>query len=89
VQRTFERRGATLPADIPAGLTDEFAAARAVQWRAFLTRERMAAAPDAFADVIADLRPFLMPLLDASEGERDWLPRGPWLLSVSSTDEVD
>lgn len=45
VQRTFERRGTALPADIPAGLADEFAAARAAQWRAFLTRERMAAAP--------------------------------------------
>ena len=89
VRRTFERRGTTLPADIPVGLTDEFAAARAVQWRAFLTRERMAAAPDAFADVIADLRPFLMPLLGTSEGERAWLPRGPWLLSASSTDALE
>lgn len=89
VQRTFERRGTALPADIPVGLTDEFAAARAAQWRAFLTRERMAAAPDSFADVIADLRSFLMPLAGTSGGERTWLPRGPWLLPASSTNEVE
>jgi hypothetical protein len=89
VRRTFERRGTVLPADTPVGLTDEFAAARAAQWRTFLARERMAAAPDAFGDVIADLRPFLIPLAGTSEGEWTWLPRGPWSLSASSTDAVE
>jgi len=78
VQRTFERRGTTLPSDIPVGLTDEFAEAWAAQWRAFLGRDRMAAAPDAFAVTIADLRVFLMPLVVGLKEERIWSPSGPW-----------
>jgi Nucleotidyl transferase AbiEii toxin, Type IV TA system len=46
VRRTFERRRTALVADTPIGLTDEFAATWNAQWRAFLGRERMAAAPD-------------------------------------------
>ena len=78
VQRTFERRGTTLPSDIPVGLTDEFAEAWAAQWRAFLSRDRMAEAPDAFAVTIADLRVFLMPLVVGLKEERIWSPSGPW-----------
>ncbi len=78
VQRTFERRGTTLPSDIPVGLTDEFAEAWAAQWRAFLSRDRMAAAPGAFAVTISDLRVFLMPLVVGLKEERIWSPSGPW-----------
>jgi predicted nucleotidyltransferase component of viral defense system len=86
VQRTFDRRGTALPLDPPVGLTDEFAATSATQWRAFLGRERMAAAPDAFAAVIADLRGFLMPLVFRGRDEEQvWPPGGPWSLSASST----
>lgn len=79
IQRTFERRGTVLPSVVPVGLTDEFAEAWAAQWRAFLGRDRMAAAPDAFAIAVADLRLFLMPLVVGLEEERIWPPRGPWL----------
>jgi len=82
VQRTFERRGTTLPSEIPVGLTDEFAQARAAQWRAFLGRDRMAAAPDAFATTIADLRVFFMPLVVGLNEELVWPPSGPWLPEV-------
>ena len=77
VQRTFERRGTALPSDIPVGLTDEFAQAWAAQWRAFLGRDRMAAAPDAFAVTVADLRVFLMPLAVGLKEEQIWPPSGP------------
>ena len=77
VQRTFERRGTVLPSDIPVGLTDEFAEAWAAQWRAFLGRDRMAAAPDTFAVIVADLRVFLMPLTVGLKEERIWPPSGP------------
>ena len=81
VQRTFDRRGTPLPLDTPVGLTDEFAAAWAAQWRAFLGRERMAAAPDVFAMIIVDLRGFLMPLVVSDpRGESVWPPGGPWSL---------
>jgi len=86
VRRTFERRGTGLPTDIPVGLTDEFAAARAAQWRAFLGRERMAAAPDGFTTVIADLERFLMPLLGGSNAALVWARGGPWSLGAEAVD---
>ena len=82
VRRTFERRGTALPVDIPVGLSDEFAAARAAQWQAFLTRERMAAAPDEFTTVVADLQGFLMPLLVESNADLVWPTGGPWSLGA-------
>jgi Nucleotidyl transferase AbiEii toxin, Type IV TA system len=82
VRRTFERRGTALPADIPVGLTDEFAAARAAQWRTFLARERMAAAPNDFTTVIADLERFLLPLLGGSNAALVWPRGGPWSLGA-------
>jgi Nucleotidyl transferase AbiEii toxin, Type IV TA system len=79
VRSTFKQRGTALVADVPVGLSDKFAAAWAAQWRAFLTRERMTAAPDALAVVVADLRLFLMPLLDSTSSDnRVWPPAGPW-----------
>lgn len=70
--------GTILPSDIPVGLTDEFAEVWAAQWRAFLGRDRMAAAPEAFAVTIADLRVFLMPLVVGPDHQRVWQPSGPW-----------
>lgn len=84
VQRTFERRGTVLPSDIPVGLTDEYAEAWAAQWRAFLGRDRMAAAPAVFAVTVDDLRAFLMPLVDRSKEERIWRPGGPWTPEVAT-----
>jgi len=46
---------------MPIGLSDEFTAAWRAQWRTFLDRERVAAAPDDFAVIIANLRAFLFP----------------------------
>lgn len=90
VRRTFERRGTALPLDTPVGLTDEFVAAWAAQWRTFLGRERMTAAPEALMVVIADLRTFLMPLVArAFAEERVWPHGGPWKLPVSSVEDVE
>ena len=83
VHRTFERRGTVLPSDTPVGLTDEFAEAWATQWRAFLGRDRMAAAPDAFAATVADLRAFLMPLVVGLREERLPNPSGPKSLGAA------
>ena len=84
VRRTFERRETELPADMPIGLTDEFTAAWRAQWRTFLGRERVAAAPDDFAVVIANLRAFLVPPAGTAEGDGVWQPGGPWSRSASS-----
>jgi len=78
IRRTFERRGTLLPSVIPTGLTDEFADAWADQWRTFLGRDRMAAAPDSLAAAVADLRLFLMPLVVGLKEDRIWPPNGPW-----------
>ncbi len=83
VRRTFERRGTALPSDTPVGLTDEYAEAWAAQWRAFLGRDRMAAAPDALAVTVVDLRAFLMPLVVGLNEERIWRPSGPWSLAAA------
>ena len=83
VQRTFERRGTALPSDTPVGITDEYAEAWAAQWRAFLGRDRMAAAPDALAVTVADIRAFLMPLVVGLNEERIWRPSGPWSLAAA------
>jgi hypothetical protein len=88
VRRTFDRRGTMLPRKTPVGLTDEFAVAWAVQWRAFLGRERMAAAPGAFATTITDLRSFLMPLVARTPSEEGvWPPGGPWSLTAVGGDK--
>ena len=56
IRRTFERRRTNLPLEVPTGLSDTFAREKAGQWRAFLRRERLASAPDAFDELIDGLR---------------------------------
>ena len=79
VHRTFERRGTALPDGPPMGLTDDFATARATQWRAFLGRERMALVPDSLADIIAGLRVFLLPLTAPPEAGLTWHKGDQWI----------
>lgn len=68
IHATCERRGTPLPADWPIGLTTEFAgdAAKLVQWRAFLHKNRLEA--PALTDVVADLRAALARPLDVARG---------------------
>ena len=85
VRRTFERRETKLPVGVPIGLTEEFAEMKSVQWRTFLGRDRMAAAPIALAVTIGDLRGFLMPLVMGSDLDYIWPPGGPWSSVARST----
>src|SRR5579859_2076699 len=62
IRRTFDRRGTALPTAPPIGLTDAYAHAWGKQWRAFLTRVRMAAVPDTLDEVLGALQGYLMPL---------------------------
>ncbi|MCA0000712.1 MULTISPECIES: nucleotidyl transferase AbiEii/AbiGii toxin family protein [unclassified Mesorhizobium] len=78
IRRTFERRQTAWPTEIPTGLSVAFATAKSGQWRAFLTRERMVAAPDDFATIIDGLRVFLAPLLTEGPHTGRWPPGGPW-----------
>jgi hypothetical protein len=76
VRRTFERRG-TRAEGTPVGLTNDFAAVWEIRWRAFLGRERMIVVPDNLAVVAARLRDFLVPTMNGSDLNSDWLPGAP------------
>lgn len=77
IQRTFERRRTYWPEQPPAGLSDAFAREKDTQWRAFLARDRLGAAPASLVEVNGDLRAFLQPVL-AREELATWPSGGPW-----------
>lgn len=56
IHNTFERRGTSLPASTPFGLTDDFAAdaTKQTQWRAFLAKNKLVA-PE-LTEIVATLR---------------------------------
>jgi predicted nucleotidyltransferase component of viral defense system len=61
IQATFVRRLTKLPEGTPVALTDEFAMAKATQWKAFLSKNRLT--QKTFNQVTEDLRNFLTPSL--------------------------
>jgi predicted nucleotidyltransferase component of viral defense system len=79
VRQTFERRETALPQEKPTGLSEAYVETWGDQWRTFLTRERMAAAPERLAVVVADLERFVMPLIEDAEGDWRWKPRAGWI----------
>ncbi|SEF12025.1 Nucleotidyl transferase AbiEii toxin, Type IV TA system [Rhizobiales bacterium GAS191] len=83
LRHTFGRRGTALPSETPTGLSEAYAETWDRQWRAFLGRERMAAAPQVLAAVIADLRRFLLPLAEPAEGDWRWRPKEGWVRSTT------
>jgi len=88
IQRTFERRETPLPRAMPTGLTEEYAVQWNPRWKAFLKRERMQAAPDNLAAVIADLSAFLFPLIRTPITASNWPPGGPWRLKTVQLDRL-
>lgn len=64
VAATFARRSTPLPAELPAGFTETFAADRAAMWRAFLDRSALQA-PE-LLEVVVELRAVCWPLLQAA-----------------------
>lgn len=83
ISRTFGDRQTEIVAS-PVTLSDEFAhtEAKEAQWRAFYTKGRVEHAPRGFADVVAEIAGFLLPILAATveTGRLDgvWVPPGPW-----------
>lgn len=65
VAATFHRRQTALPAEVPPGLSDEFGGYEIAQrlWREFLHRMRIDDAPDDFAEVVADIRDRVLPII--------------------------
>jgi predicted nucleotidyltransferase component of viral defense system len=83
VRNTFGRRQTALPGETLLGLSDAYAETWDHQWRAFLGRERMAAAPQGLAVVVSDLRRFLLPLAETIDGDWRWVPKVGWVRSSS------
>lgn len=83
VASTFRHRGTMFELE-PAGLTDAYAAdpARRTQWRAFVRRNRFTGEPDDLAALVAEVRRFVAPLLDAAARDQSFVARwpagGPW-----------
>jgi len=82
IRQTFARRATALPQEKPTAFTEAYASTWNGQWRAFLTRERMTAAPEQLASVLADLERFLLPLLETADGNLSWKPRAGWVRGV-------
>jgi len=85
IAATFDRRRTSIDTALPAALTPRFFAdaARAEQWRAYLTRNALPGAPPDFGGVGEQLQAFLGPpwtaLVAQTAFSRVWRPAGPWL----------
>lgn len=87
---TFERRRTPIPESLPLALTPAFATIREkqVQWRGFLRRNGVLAAPQELASVVAETAAFREPVIDAarrrSAFRATWSAGGPWLRAVAA-----
>jgi len=88
---TFERRRTAIPAELPIALTSAFAEVegKRAQWRSFLRRNRLSAAPEDLGTAIAALAGFLGPVLAAARRgdayDLHWRPGGPWAPARAQT----
>ena len=84
MERTFERRRTTVPAEAPLPLTSEFYgdSGKAVQWRAFLGRNGLEGMGATLETVAGAIEGFLMPVcLALHAGDRfeaTWPRGGLW-----------
>jgi hypothetical protein len=84
VAATFHNRGIQIAPEEPLPLSRDFAQmpVRVSLWQGFLNRHEIALPDVSFADVVAELNRFLMPIVMAvaTGQERDaiWPPGGPW-----------
>jgi len=84
IRRTFARRTTRIPAEPLEGLCDRFAREplHATRWQAFLSKNLLETAAGDFPGVVASIRRFAQPVLDAVRDDQpfegDWVPGGPW-----------
>ncbi|MCX6601847.1 MAG: nucleotidyl transferase AbiEii/AbiGii toxin family protein [bacterium] len=84
IRSTFEHRGTELSTDLLV-LSQHFAddPAKATLWKAFRNRTRLDDVPEDLGDVLADLRGFLLPVLNHIVTRRPfrqpWHGSGPWM----------
>jgi len=84
IQATFERRRTPIPLVIPSALSAEFHGdvGKQKQWKAFISKGGLTTAVPEMLDLIASLRLFLMPPIEAlrirDAFRQMWKPPGPW-----------
>jgi len=84
IRSTFSRRNTPIPPDDPIGLTETYweNPTRPSQVRAFARRSGLAAEVGNGREILAVIRPFLVPVLDDIRArtvkDGTWLPGGPW-----------
>lgn len=84
IQRTLARRSTPIPAGEPMGLTPDYwrNPLRPTQVRAFARRAVLSVGDDPGGELLAVLRPFLLPLIQdlrgGSPSSGTWPPGGPW-----------
>ncbi len=83
IRATFERRGTTLPSQIPVAFTDEFIAStiKATQWQAFVRKSKLGDAPT-WNQAVQAIRDWLMPALVKTQARESfsqtWQPGTGW-----------
>jgi hypothetical protein len=81
IRLTLERRGTVLPGEIVA-FSDEFIAARQVNWTAFRNRLQQSVVPASFVDVIHAIHTFISPIVSCFSSNTSapdrWIAPGPW-----------
>lgn len=84
IRRTFARRSTPIPSEEPIGLTSAYweNPSRPPQIKAFARRAHLPVGADPGAEILASIRPFLLPVLqDLGSGKGTkgtWPPGGPW-----------
>jgi predicted nucleotidyltransferase component of viral defense system len=87
IEATFRRRQTRIPGVLPIGLTTAFSEQpdKLVQWRAFLSRNRLEEKGGSLEQVMCGLRDFVAPPLQAlNNGDifrASWQLGGPWILA--------
>jgi len=86
---TFKRRQTSFSVELPLGLSDEFASdsTKLAQWKAFQKGRGFKLAPPELAEVVREIRNFVLPPLKAAAEGRPfpsrWDSRGEWTGSES------
>ena len=84
IKATFERRGTTIPDELPTGLSATFSGDKQKneQWKAFVEREPLGLAVGDLADTIGEINSFVGPASEAARGisefQQIWPAGGPW-----------
>lgn len=84
IRATFRQRRTPFPAGLPAGLTERYHddALRRTAWTAFCRKLSARSRPVELAEVVAFLRGFLVPVLEAAARDGGWAAHwpagGPW-----------